>query len=131
MKRIPYDELTLQPHVIAKMVVTSPYDGRELSNNPAYMVTKVESLRQQMPELHQQAFVQACDNRCREAYEIGADWFMACLNGNRGRDQLYNWVKHWLASYLIGRMQPVVVNQEAEMTADIVAGLDNRNQFAS
>lgn len=103
-KRTPYEDLILMPEVIADTVATSQYTGCEMSDRIrcGSQVEKTEMLRSQMTREQRQEFVQAVDKRCRLAYEAKADWFIKCIRSksNHGRDTLYNWVRHWLASYL-------------------------------
>ena len=102
MNRTKYEDLVLSPHFVAGTVIDTVYDGSELSNSSPIQAAKLESVRQGLPEAHRKEFVTLTDNRCRAAYEVKADWFMKCIRSrsNAGRDQLYIWVTHFLASYL-------------------------------
>ena len=98
----PYDELAFIPRLIAETVCREPYTGQEISGR-AVAVADVEAARQQMTAEQVAEFASFADERCRVAYERGADWFMKCARSrsNRGRDQLYMYVRHWLAAYLL------------------------------
>jgi len=54
-----------------------------------------------MSSLQIAEFVHQVNERCKAAYKAKAKWFDECLKGESGRDQLYMWVTHWLASYLM------------------------------
>lgn len=101
-KRKTYEDLHLMPHLIAERVCGIPYTGQELSSPPSW-VDKIEKRRQNMTNDDVHEFSQLADQRCKAAYEIKADWFMKCVRSktNAGRDQLYVWLTHWLASYLM------------------------------
>lgn len=110
----PYDELALMPRLIAETVCGEPYTGHEISNPCPSMVATVEAARQQMDVTD---FASYADVRCRMAYENKADWFMkiARSRSNRGRDQLYMYVRHWLAAYLYDRRQVFTFTDPAEV----------------
>jgi len=101
----PYDELAIVPYQIAQTVCGEPYTGQDLSpaRRDARQVAKVEAARQQMTAEQVATFASFADERCRVAYERGADWMLKCARSrsNRGRDQLYVYIRHWLAGYLI------------------------------
>lgn len=107
MKRqTPYHELPLVPSIIADTVAGRPYDGSEWSTKvrSASSVERFEGLRQQMTASHVEEFIYRCDQLCRLAYEDRADWFLKIVRGgNRGRDQLYMVIQHWLTAYLNNR----------------------------
>lgn len=99
-----YDQIPFIPSLIASVVLETVYTGQDISIRLRNQrtVDQVESLRENMSEEDRDEFVRLVDNRCRRAYAAQAEWFMKCVNakGDKGRDQLYIWVFHWLASYL-------------------------------
>jgi hypothetical protein len=103
-KKTPYDMLPLVPTIIAETVCSQPYTGAEWSKGalPSSDIAKVEIARQKMTKAQIREFSDLCDQKCRAAFEAGAKWMTACVKakGNRGRDQLYVYISHWLASYL-------------------------------
>lgn len=103
-QRKPYDQLALIPSVIAETVVTSVYRGTEQSMKirDARFVMEVEAKRKALTKEQVALFVSQCDKRCRDAYAVKADWFMKCVRSrsNRGRDQLYTWIQHWLSAFV-------------------------------
>jgi hypothetical protein len=105
MAQKPYDSLTIIPRMVAETVVQRKYTGNEISDRQwsADKVRLIEQLRSQMTEDQRNAFAKYADDYCRAAYERKADWFMKCIHSksNRGRDQLYMFVTHWMAGYLI------------------------------
>jgi len=104
MKKTPYEDLPLLPNIIAEAVCSQPYTGQEWSQGlrSGDEITKIELARQQMTPDQVQDFANLCDTKCCLAYHLGAKWFLACVKAknNYGRDQLYVWIRHWLASYL-------------------------------
>jgi hypothetical protein len=99
-----YDQLHLIPSLIAKVVCETPYTGKECNNMCSYSVEKTEKERQKLTPEEINTFVVTADILCRKAYEMKASWFINCVkSGNRGRDQLYVWITHWLASYLTNK----------------------------
>ena len=66
-------------------------------------VEEVEALRQKITREQVDEFCKLADNRCKRAYEKQMDWFEKIVRakGNRGRDQLYVWISHWLSSFLV------------------------------
>lgn len=98
-----YEHLPLIPSIVADTVCRTVYTGREASNLSASHVERTEALRRRMTDDDINDFVIQSDKRCRAAYSVRARWFMSCLNGNRGRNQLYVWMSHHLAAYLKGR----------------------------
>ena len=103
-KKVPYDMLPLVPTVIAEIVCSQPYTGAEWSRGalPSADIAKVEVARQAMTQAQIREFSDLCERKCKAAYEANAKWMMKCARakGNHGRDQLYVYVSHWLASYL-------------------------------
>lgn len=99
-----YDSLPLVAIIIADTVAGRPYTGSELSerSRSPVEVAKIEALRQKMTHDQAREFAEICDARCMAAFEAKAKWFMDCVKAkdNRGRDQLYVWISHWLAAYL-------------------------------
>lgn len=98
----PYDSLALDPKIVAYSVATQKYTGIELSEKlrSDKQINRIESRRSLMTDSDIKDFIETVDSRCRVAYEAGVDWFMKCLKDNRGRDQLYIWVSHWLSAFL-------------------------------
>lgn len=101
----PYDDLHLLPYIAAETVVNTPYDGSELSSEARCSATiqKLETARQALTPEERETFVKWADQRCRGAYHANVKWFRDCLRGNQGRDQLYVWMRHWLAAFLDNR----------------------------
>jgi len=107
-KRTPYDQLALIPYIVAETVCGQEYTSQEISPNArcGWMIEKTEKLRKAMTPEMVKEFATTCHELCRLAYECRAEWFMKCVNGNRGRnhnagrDQLYVWLRHWMAAYL-------------------------------
>jgi len=103
--RTDYDELPLIPSLLAESVCQCPYTGEEISLHSRSLITveKIEKLRQAMTDEQVREFADACDKKCREAYEAQAEWFEECVTAkdNRERDQLRIWVSHWLSAYLM------------------------------
>jgi hypothetical protein len=99
-----YEQLHLLPHVIARAVCERPYTGQEFTPGmcPGDVIKKIEVLRQAMTLERVAVFVDCVDARCRQAYQAESPWFLKCVRarGNRGRDQLYVWITHWLAAFL-------------------------------
>jgi len=105
MKKTPYERLALIPEIVAEAVCRYPYTGAEwsLQNRPSQKeIAEVEDKRQVMTIEQEREFSDRCGARCRAAYERNAKWFMECVKakGDRGRNQLYVWMSHWLVSYL-------------------------------
>lgn len=101
--RTPYEQLTLLPSVIAKTVCEQEYRMQEMSEAARCdrEVAKTESLRKAMTPEQVEEFACICDASCKAAYESKAKWFMQCVRrGNQGRDQLYVWLRHWMAAFL-------------------------------
>lgn len=101
---VPYFQLQFVPTIIADEVCQQVYTGQELSRslrNSAWINT-IEQRRLAMTDQQRSIFASLCETRCFDAYERQAEWFEKCVKSksNRGRDQLYVWVRHWLASYL-------------------------------
>lgn len=99
-----YDELALWPYVVAEAVCEQPYKSEfsaQLTNPDE--VARIEAKRQKMTRAEIEAFATRADERCRLAYEAGADWLVKCVTckGTTGRDQLYVYMRHWLHAYLI------------------------------
>jgi hypothetical protein len=97
-----YEDLPLIAFIVAESVCGRPYTGQELSAQIRPDPSKTEALRQAMTDNQVAEFSGLCDAWCKAAYEAKADWFMKCARdkGNGGRDILYVWISHWLASYL-------------------------------
>ena len=105
-RKVPYDCLPIIPAMVAESVCRQPYTGAEWSVGvrDAATVARIEAARQRMTMEQVRAFSDACERICRDAYAAGAKWFcqLALARGDIGRDQLYVWAGHWLASYLDG-----------------------------
>ena len=100
--RTAYDRLTLLPDLVAETVCQQTYTGEEISVQSRSDPAPIEELRQKMTREQVREFAVLCNERCRAAYKVKADWFEKCATGgNRGRDQLYVWTSHWLSSFLI------------------------------
>jgi hypothetical protein len=103
-KKVPYDRIPLVPPIIAETICSQPYTGAECSEGALSPsdISKVEIARQAMTQTQIREFSDLCEGKCRAAYEAGAKWMVerARAKGNRGRDQLYVYMSHWLASYL-------------------------------
>lgn len=111
----PYDELAFIPYQIARTVCGEPYTGAEIStaSRSGRQIGKVEAIRQQMTTEQIAEFASFADERCRVAYERGADWMQRCARSrsNRGRDQLYMYIRHWLAAYLLDMNRRELVDE--------------------
>jgi hypothetical protein len=92
------------PCAIAEAVCSEEYRGQELSDKirSERDVARTEAARQRMTQANRDEFSDLCEKRCRAAYEVNAGWFMKCVRSrsNRGRDQLYVYIRHWMAAYL-------------------------------
>ena len=100
-----YEDLSLLPSIIASTVCGRPYSGKEFSPSlapGASTVAAMEAKRQAMTEDQIDEFSDLCDRFCHQVYDKGVKWFMDIVeaNGNKGRDQLYVFVTHWLVAYL-------------------------------
>ncbi len=104
-KRIPYEHLALMPCVVAHTIATETYKGQEISLKlrSSDQVEKTEAARKLMTDVQREEFASIADELCRQAYAAKSDWFQKCIRRSKtnvGRDHLYMWVRHWLASYL-------------------------------
>jgi hypothetical protein len=103
-RKTPYDMHPLVPTIIAETVCLQPYTGAEWSQGAlSYAdISKVETARQKMTDAQIREFSDLCEQKCRAAYDANAKWMTECARakGNRGRDQLYVYISHWLSSYL-------------------------------
>ena len=103
-KTIPYDDLPILPWLIAETTANRSYKGIEWgpSVRDSRDVERTEFLRQKMTVQDIQDFADWVDKRCRLAYKKKVKWFMECTESktNRGRDQMYVWISHWLCSWL-------------------------------
>ncbi len=102
--KTPYDDLPLLPNIIGETVATQPYTEAEFSEglrDPA-RIEHIETARRKMTPEDIREFADLCDAHCRAAYDAGAEWMLKCARAknNAGRDQLYVYASHWLASYL-------------------------------
>jgi len=99
-----YDNLSFLPTIVAYAVATTPYDAKELSsgNRDPNEIIRIDALRKKMTESQINEFFNLCDSKCRNAYDVKADWFMKIVKakGNKGRDMLYSFCSHWLVAYL-------------------------------
>ena len=104
MSRKPYESLTLIPFIVAETVLEEVYTGQEFSDRIRSLqtVAKVEHARRLMTGERKKAFVEHVDHLCRQAYDADAAWFRACIKSktSRGRDCLYNIVRHWLSVFV-------------------------------
>lgn len=104
-RRRRFHELPFIPAVIAETVCKQPYTGMELSERarPSQNdIDRIEDLRQKMDNKLFGHFCALVHQMCFLAYDAKSEWFMKCVRAkdNRGRDQLYAWISHWLAAYL-------------------------------
>jgi len=99
--RLSYDQIALVPSIVADIVVYRPYEMQEFSQNmrSQSIIEEIEGKRKQLTIAQCEEFIQLCDKRCRDAYEIKADWFEDCVNSDSS-DQLMIWITHWLVSYI-------------------------------
>jgi len=99
-----YDNLPFLPNLIGETVATQPYTEAEFSEGlrSAARIERIEAARRAMTPEAVREFADLCDTRCRLAYAADAGWMMECARAkdNSGRNQLYVYVSHWLASYL-------------------------------
>lgn len=113
-QRKPYDNLSIMPSIVASTVVETTYTGEEISIQlrSGDFVVKTEYLRQSMSHDLKNQFIAYVDNRCRQAYEEEVEWFekIVTAKGNKGRDQLYMWVSHWLAGFLRQNAEAILTN---------------------
>ena len=103
--KTPYDQLPFIPALIAVTVCGQTYTGQELGGGQTQSaVERIETARQQMTPEQVARFASYVDERCRVAYERRAPWLLKCARSksNLGRDQLYVFIRHWLAAYLLG-----------------------------
>ncbi len=104
MKRKPYDMIPLIPTLCAEAVMAEVYTMSEVSDQcrSGIIAEKIEAKRQKMTIKQRNEFADLCEERCRKAYAIEAEWFEKCVKGkgNEGRGQLYMWIRHWLSAYL-------------------------------
>lgn len=101
-KRVKYEDLPILPTVAADYVCSQPYTGKEWSEHDPLPWEKTEEKRKKMSPDEIREFGDLCDARCKAAYEAKAEWFEKIVKAkrNKGRDQLYVWLTHWMASYL-------------------------------
>jgi len=111
-KRAKYEDLPILPTVAADYVCSQPYTGKviclaifagkEWSRHDPLPWEKVEEKRKKMTPDEIREFGDLCDARCKAAYESKAAWFEKIVKakGDKGRDQLYVWLTHWMAAYL-------------------------------
>ena len=106
-KRPNFEDLPLVPVIISDTICGRPYTGNEWSKNvvSAREVALIEAARQKMTPEEIREFGDACETRCKAAYEVKAEWFEKIINakGDAGRDQMYYWIAHWMTSYLMTR----------------------------
>ena len=102
--KTPYDMLPLIPTICAETVASQPYTEQEFSEGlrSGDRAAKVEAKRIVMTPEDIREFADLAERHCQQAYEADAKWFLECVNapGDRGRNQLYAWLSHWLAAYL-------------------------------
>lgn len=103
-KKVPYDRMPMVPAIIAETVCSQPYTGAEWSEGAVShaQISRVEIARQAMTQAQIGEFSDLCERKCKAAYEADAKWIVECVQatGSRGRDQLYIYMSHWLASYI-------------------------------
>jgi hypothetical protein len=100
--KTPYNDLPLVPTMVAMVVVDNAYTGQDISeaSRDQKRIAEVEKRRQRMTDPMRQEFIWEVDQRCQDAYDADAKWFKKCLKGDKGRDQLYIWIAHWLHAWL-------------------------------
>ncbi len=116
--KTPYNDLALVPWIIAETIADEPYEGQECS--PGVLGERIvkarEVKRSQMTPEQKIEFAAYCDTRCKDAYEHDAEWFMLCIRDeDLGRDRLWNFIRHWLASYLDNGMKQLLERYETDM----------------
>jgi len=98
-----YENLVLNPLIVAETVANRPYTGSEWSDalRSSVSIQKTEAKRQALTPNQITKFAELCDRRCHFAYNHKAKWFMRCVRSksNAGRDELYMWCSHWLAAF--------------------------------
>lgn len=104
MTKTAYENLPFLPSIIASTVCGREYKGQEFTPGMLHPdnIAKTEALRQRMTPEQIDAFSEYVDQRCKEAYEVRAQWFMKIVRAqaNSGRDQLYIFITHWMTSWL-------------------------------
>jgi hypothetical protein len=106
--RVKYEDLPILPNIVAEAVCARVYTGSEWSMQrcPSESeIKKIEAKRLKMTPEEIMEFSEACDTRCKAAYAVKAEWFEKIVKAkdNSGRDMLYNWIAHWMSSYLMTR----------------------------
>ena len=101
--RISFFSYPLSPYIVATTIIDEVYTGREMSNPTR--VEEIEAERKKIQEDYgwRRRFGQDCSLRCEQAYYAGEPWIVKIMRSktDRGRDQLYNFCRHWLAAALI------------------------------
>src|SRR5271157_5691169 len=98
MLKTSYDDLPFLPNLIAETICSQEYTGQEFSIG--LMSTKdcsvIEAKRKALTKRQIDMFAERTDELCKGAYEAESKWFMDIVKaeGNKGRDQLYVWVRH-------------------------------------
>jgi hypothetical protein len=104
-KRTSYDDLPFLPSIIAETVCSQEYTGQEFSAGSMSLeeCEIMETKRKALTEKQINLFALRTDELCKQAYDAKAKWFMSLVKakGNRGRDQLYVWIRHWMTSFLM------------------------------
>lgn len=104
-KKTDYFDLPFLPNIIADTVCAREYKQQEWSVGlrSAREMAKIEALRLKMTQDQIDEFSNHCDEKCKMAYENENKWFMDIVKarGNKGRDQLYVFITHWLSAYLV------------------------------
>jgi hypothetical protein len=123
-RKSAYDQLAISPAIVARTVATRPYTGNEISQGRgSNEIASTEALRRDMTPAQTDEFVELVDNLCRGAYESSSPWMLKITRSstNAGRDQLYTWASHWLASYL---NNPAILRRDARRVKPVneVAG---------
>ena len=115
-KALPdYDDLPFLPYMLANTVANRPYTGQEWAFGivSPEEVADIEALRQKMTVDDIARFETEVEDRCRKAHKNKARFWVNVINasGNKGRDQLYIWITHWLTGFL--KRTPAVPKQTA------------------
>ena len=102
---VTYNQLPIIPSVIAEVVCNTKYEGKELTNISGQEITNTEAKRLQMTAKEKNDFITYVDDRCKSAYNKEVSWFMNVIKSksNKGRNDLYCTITHWLSAYLNSR----------------------------
>jgi hypothetical protein len=106
-QRTPFSLLAICPYLIADTVCTMVYTCIEGQSDRCLQrysssIAETEARRQKMTPEMRETFSRAAEKWCEDAYNVRAKWFETIANAKdeKGRDRLYRFASHWLASYL-------------------------------